>query len=115
MSCRTGPLRVERSLRDAYTLSGVDERLGSSRCSEAIFVTTNGSTVTDDVATTGTHATKWPPSAQEARPAGHGVYSVAGVRLGGSGGAGDPKDARWGAEPADAGGGWQAVGGEVSE
>ena len=59
MSCRTGPLRVGRSLRDAYTLSGwVDDGLGSSRCSGMMFVTTNGSPVADDGATTGMHATK---------------------------------------------------------
>jgi hypothetical protein len=56
-----------------------------------------------------------PPSAQEARPAGLGVYPIAGVRLGGSGGAGYQEDARRGAEPVDAGGRWEAVGGEVSE
>jgi len=115
MSCRTGLLRGWRSLRDTYTLVGVDERLGSSRCSGMMFVTTNGSPVADDGATTGKHATKWPPSAQEARPAGHGVYSVAGVRFGGSGSAGYQKDARWSAEPVDAGSGWEVVGGEVSK
>jgi hypothetical protein len=41
-----------------------------------------------------------------------GVYSVAGVlRFGGSGGTGYQKDAGWGAEPADARSGWEAVGG----
>jgi hypothetical protein len=35
--------------------------------------------------------------------------------LGGSRGAGDSEDAGWGSESADAGGRWQALGGEVSE
>jgi hypothetical protein len=57
-----------------------------------------------------------PPSAQEARPAGHGVYSVTEVlRLGGSGSAGDQENAGRGAEPVDAGSGREAVGGEVSK
>jgi hypothetical protein len=43
-------------------------------------------------------------------------YSVAGVfRFGSSGGTGYQKDAGRGAEPVNAGGRWQVVGGEVSE
>jgi hypothetical protein len=33
LSCRTGPLRVERSLRDLYTGRGDQELRGASRCS----------------------------------------------------------------------------------
>jgi len=60
MSCRTGPLRVGRSLRDAYTLSGWMSGLGPRDARGMMFVTTNanGSPVDDDVATTGIHATK---------------------------------------------------------
>ena len=75
MSCRTGPLRVGRSLRDTSTLSGWIERLGSSRCSETL-IPGHRPGRDDDVATTGTHATKWPLSAQEARPAGLSLKEV---------------------------------------
>ena len=43
------------------------------------------------------------------------VILLRGARLGSSGGAGNSEDAGWSAEPVDAGGGWEAVGGEVSE
>lgn len=45
-----------------------------------------------------------------------GFTDCAGVLSGGGcRGAGDSQDARWGAEPVDAGSGWEPVGGEVSE
>src|SRR6266567_7544078 len=38
-----------------------------------IFLPTNGRAKEDRPVTTGIHATKWPPHAQWARPAGHGL------------------------------------------
>ncbi len=114
MSCRTGPLRVERAFARLFRLSWGCVRRWASRCSGAVD-SGHRPGRDDEVATTGIHATKWPPSAQEARPSGLGVYPIAGVRLGSSGGAGDQKDARRGAEPVDAGSGWKVVGGEVSK
>jgi hypothetical protein len=51
------------------------------------------------------------------RWAGEGAVSCLGgvMWFGGFGGAGDSSDAGWGAEPVDAGGRWEALGGEVSE
>jgi hypothetical protein len=43
------------------------------------------------------------------------VILLRGCWLGSVGSAGDQEDARRGAESADAGGGWKALGGEVSE
>jgi hypothetical protein len=70
LSCRTGSLRGKRSLRDLYTGLGGMGGVGPRVARGAMFVTTNGSPLDGDRTTTGTRATKWPPSAQEARPAG---------------------------------------------
>jgi hypothetical protein len=47
--------------------------MGPRDARRKISVPTNGRPTVDDPAPTGIPATKWPHSAQEARPAGHNV------------------------------------------
>jgi hypothetical protein len=70
LSCRTGSLRGRRSLRDLYTGLGGAGGVGPRDARGVMIVTIDGSPVDDDGTMTGIRATKWPPSAQEARPAG---------------------------------------------
>src|ERR1700722_10075126 len=69
MSCRTGPLRVGGAFARLFNLSGWIEPHWSSRWSESLFSDQREDQCHFPVKT-GIHATKWPPSAQEARPAG---------------------------------------------
>jgi len=62
MSCRTGPLRVERPLRGACNFSCSYHLHKSSRWSE-MMIPTNGRANAIYPAKTGILARKWPPSA----------------------------------------------------
>src|ERR1700677_4478382 len=59
MSCRTGPLRVGRPLRGAYTFLATTNYRGPP-VGRKRMIPTNGRTDADDPAQTGTHTTKWP-------------------------------------------------------
>jgi len=75
MSCRTGPLRVGRPLRGGCTGRGGISDIGPPVGRDYYFPT-NGRTTNDRSCKKDIQATKWPPHAQWARPAGHSSFGV---------------------------------------